>query len=56
MIMFILDSKPVEKNQYIKCNTFENLTVFTMVAVIYIILTQLLNLFIHSMEKKYRLK
>jgi len=25
--MFILDSKPVEKNQYIKCNTFENLTV-----------------------------
>jgi polar amino acid transport system permease protein len=42
--------------QLIASTTFENLTVFTMVAVIYIILTQLLNLFIHSMEKKYRLR
>jgi len=42
--------------QLIASTTFENLTVFTMVAIIYIILTQLLNLFIHFMEKKYRLK
>jgi polar amino acid transport system permease protein len=42
--------------QLIASTTFENLTVFTMVAIIYIILTQLLNLFIHSMEKKYSLK
>jgi len=42
--------------QLIASTTFENLTVFTMVAIIYIILTQLLALFTHSMEKKYRLK
>lgn len=42
--------------QLIASTTFENLTVFTMVAAIYIILTQLLNLFIHFMEKRYRLK
>ncbi len=42
--------------QLIASTTFENLTVFTMVALIYIALTQLLTLFIHSMERKYRLK
>jgi polar amino acid transport system permease protein len=42
--------------QLIASTTFENLTVFTIVAIIYIILTQLLALFTHSMEKKYRLK
>lgn len=42
--------------QLIASTTFENLTVFSMVALIYIILTQLLALFIHYMEKRYRVK
>lgn len=42
--------------QLIASTTFENLTVFSMVALIYIALTQLLTLFIHMMERKYRLK
>lgn len=42
--------------QLIASTTFENLTVFSMVALIYIALTQLLALFIHSLERKYRLK
>jgi polar amino acid transport system permease protein len=42
--------------QLIAATTFENLTVFSMVALIYIALTQLLTLFIHTMERKYRLK
>ena len=42
--------------QLIASTTFENLTVFSMVALIYIALTQLLALFIHSMERKFQLK
>jgi len=42
--------------QLIASTTFENLTVFSMVALIYIGLTQLLALFIHFMERKYKTK
>jgi polar amino acid transport system permease protein len=42
--------------QLIASTTFENLTVYSMVALIYILLTQLLALLVHSMERKYRLK
>ena len=41
--------------QLIATSTFENMQVFTMVALIYVALTQLLALFIHKSERKFRI-
>lgn len=41
--------------QLIATSTFENMQVFTMVAIIYVALTQLLALFIQQSERKFRI-
>jgi polar amino acid transport system permease protein len=41
--------------QLIATSTFENMQVFTMVAIIYVALTQLLALFIQKSERKFRI-